>query len=161
MTLFRFKELENVQAELALREIEIDNLKEQLRLQPQTKTISSSHTSISVQSAMNRMEREADTLKSKINVMASERDELQQNLKEVLDDQHNEQLSYTSQILKLTDQIKKLENDNRFLRESQLTGTSNESKVFRMSEKIDGYVMQLDGLSAENSKLKTSYNQIK
>lgn len=161
MILFRFKELENVQAELAMREIEIDNLKEQLRLQPPAKTISSSHTSISVQSAMNRMEREADTLKSKINVMASERTELQQNLKEVLDDLHKEQLSYTSQILKLTDQIKKLENDNRFLRESQMTGTSNESKVFRMSEKIDGYIMQLDELSAENSKLKTSYNQIK
>lgn len=158
---FRLKELETVQAELALREIEIDNLKGQLSFQQQSKAVSCSHTSISVQSAMSRMEREAEALKSKIEHMASEREELKQNLKEVLDDLHNEQLKYTSQIMQLTDHIKELENDNRFLRQSQKTGTSNECKVLRMTEKIDEYIQQLEELSSENHKLKTSYSQIK
>lgn len=157
----RFQELENAQTQLAMREIEIDSLKEQLISQPQNKTNSCSHKSISVQSAMSRMEREADTLKSKIERMASDREDLKQNLKEVLDQLHNEQLSYTSQILGLTDQIKKLENDNRFLRDTQMTGTSSESKVKRMTQQIEEYVRELKESGLENQRLKTSYNQIR
>lgn len=144
-----------------MREIEIDNLKEQLISQPQNKTTSCSHKSISVQSAMSRMEREAGTLKSKIERMTSDREDLKQNLKEVLDQLHNEQLSYTSQILGLTDQIKKLENDNRFLRETQMTGTSTESKVKRMTQQMEEYVRELKESGLENQRLKTSYNQIR
>lgn len=158
--IFWFKELENAQTQLAMREIEIDNLKEQLYSQPQ-KAISCTHKSISVQSAMSRMEREADTLKSKIGHLTSDGEDLKQNLKEVLDQLHNEQLSYTSQILELTAQINQLENDNRFLRESQLSGTSNESKVLRMTQKIEEYVRELNEMGLENRKLKTSYNQIR
>lgn len=110
---------------------------------------------------MNRMERETEALKSKINNMTSEREDLKQNLKEVLDELHNEQLSYSSQILKYTDQIKQLENDNRFLRESHQTGSSNESRILRMTEKLEEYTRQLDELSSENRKLKSSYSQIK
>ncbi len=158
-----FKELESVQAQLAMREIEIDKLNDQLYSQSQSKltTCHHTHTSISVQSAMSRMERESEALKSKIENITSEREELKKNLKEVLDELHTEQLSYTTQILQLTDQIKHLENDNRFLRDTQLTGTSNESKVLRLTEKIEDYLRQLEELSAENRKLKSSYSQIK
>lgn len=157
----QLKELENAQTQLAMREIEIDNLKEQLCLQSQSKAVSCSHVSISVQSAMGRMERESDALKSKIERLDNDREDLKQNLKEVLDQLHNEQLSYSAQVLKLTDQIKQLENDNRFLRDTQLTGSSNESKVLRLTQKIDDYNRQLEELSFENRKLKTSCGQIR
>lgn len=144
-----------------MREIEIDNLKEQLTSQPPNKALSHAHTSMSVHSTMSRMEREAEALKSRIQLITSEKEELKENLKEVIDDAHNAQISYTSQVLKLTDQIKKLENDIRLLRESQLTGTSNESKVLRMTAKIDEMNQQLEESNLENRKLKASYNQIK
>lgn len=144
-----------------MREIEIDKLKEQLCSQPSQKPSSYSHTSISVQSAMSRMERETEALKSKIAQISTERDDLKENLKSVLNDLHNDQLSYTSEILQLNDQIKKLENEIRCLRDTQLTGTSNESRILRMTEKIDEYSRQLEELGMENRKLKSSYSQIK
>lgn len=155
------QELENAQTQLAMREIEVDSLKEQLRSQPQKMSVNCTHTSISVQSAMSRMEREADSLKAKIEHMANERENLKQNLKEVLDELHNEQLSYTSQLLKLTDQIKHLETDNRFLRDSKLQGTTNESEVLKLTVKLEESIRQLEELSSENRKLKSSYSQIK
>lgn len=159
---FPIKELENVQSQLAMREIEIDKLNEQLNyLQSQPKTASGNRTSISVQSAMNRMERETEALKSKINHITSERDELEHSLKDVLDELQNEQLSHTSQILKLTDQIKQLNHDNHLLRESKRTGSYNEDRIGRMTGKVEEYTRQLDELSSENRKLKSSYNQIK
>lgn len=160
-----FKELENVQAQLAMREIEIDRLreqlKEQLNLPLQPKPVHCTHTSISVQSAMSRMERETEALQSKVIEISCERDELKESLKDVLNDLHNEQLSYTTQILQLTDQNKQLENDNRFLRETKLTGSSSDTKILRMTEKIDEYLRQLEELTSENRKLKSSYSQIK
>lgn len=144
-----------------MREIEVDSLKEQLRSQPQKMEVNCTHTSISVKSAMSRMEREADSLKSKIEHMANERENLKRNLKEVLDELHSEQLTYTSQLLKLTDQVKHLETDNRFLRDSKQQGTSNESEILKMTVKLEENIRQLEECSSENRKLKTSYSQIK
>lgn len=161
ITVYFLKELENVQAELVRREIEIDNLKELLSSQPQHKPVSCTHTSISVQSAMSRMERETESLKKKIEHMTVERDDLKQNLKEIIDDYHNEQISCAAQVLALTGQIKQLENDNRSLRDSHHTGTSNENKIIRLTEEIENYIQQLNEVNSENCKLKSSYNQIK
>lgn len=153
--------MENVQTELAMRELEIDSLKQQLFSQPTNKPVTYSHTSISVQSAMSRMERESDSLKSKIKQLTVERDELKQSLKEVIDDYHDEQIKCAAQILELNEHIKQLENDNRSMRSFQHTGSSNENKIIRMTEEIEDYIHQLEELNTENRKLKTSYNQIK
>lgn len=150
-----------MQTQLAMSEIEIDNLKRQLCQLQQSKAVSCTHTSISVQSVMGRMEREATALKSKVDHMASEREQLKKNLKQVLDELHGEQLSYTEQIVELKDRINKLENDNRFLRDSQLAGTSNESKFLRMKENCEEYVRQLEEMELENRKLKNSCGQIR
>lgn len=157
---FRFKELENVQAELVKREIEIHNLREQLSSQPRS-SVNYCHSSVSVQSAMNRMEREVESLKIKIDHMATERDGLMEKLKEITDAYHKEQLSCAEQTLGLSNKIKQLENDNRTLRDSNLTGTSNENKILRLTEEIENYMQQLDEMNSENCKLKTSYNHIK
>jgi len=146
-----------------MREIEIDKLKEQLCAPPTNKPsgFSNSNTSISLQIAMNRMEREADAANSKIKSLTIERDELKQNLKEILDEMHNDQLSYTTQISELTNKIKQLEHDNRFIRETQLTGASHESKFSRLTKIIEENKQELEELHSENRKLKNSYNQIK
>ncbi|KAJ6642911.1 Centrosomal protein of 135 kDa [Pseudolycoriella hygida] len=153
------RELENVQTQLALREIEIDELKEQL-CGAMNKHSDVSSTTISLQTAMNRMEREADTSKLKIKKLTEECADLKQKLKEVLEELHNEQTSYTTQILELKNKIKQLQNDNR-LRETQVTGVSHDTKISRLTEQIEENHRELEELHSENRKLKNSQNQIK
>lgn len=158
---FLFQELENVQAQLSERNNEIHLLKEQLAKLPQPTKLNYCHSSISVQSVMNRMEREAESYKMEIERLTAEKDEIRMKLQIAIDSHHHGQRGHTQQTAELRNTIKQLESEKRTLQQLKVVQAPNNAKIARMEEEADNYMRKIEEKVAENCALKTSLNQLK
>lgn len=109
-------------------------------------------------SAMHRAERERDVMRAEIDRLRMERDELRQRLQMATDMQKTNQQSMDGRLQKLMEKLDTVEGENRRLITTQVPSRTT---IEMLREEVSGLRTHILELEKENSKLKTSYNQIK
>lgn len=109
-------------------------------------------------SAIHRAERERELMRADIERLTTERDELRQRLQVATEMQKTSQQSMDGRLQKLMEQLDTVEGENRRLITTQVPSRTT---IEMLREEVTGLRAHILELQKENSKLKTSYNQIK
>ncbi|XP_052873031.1 centrosomal protein of 135 kDa [Anopheles cruzii] len=152
---------------------ELAQLKSELELQrklsrPPTKSgpsrlrtadsAASGQSSLSIQAAIHRVERERDEAKYEVQRLTQERDAVREKLKLATRSQQEELAKHEELIVGQTAQIAKLESERRDL---MLGRSSSKSQVQLLNEENRELQERLKEVTASHSKLKVSYSQLK
>ncbi|XP_055384228.1 centrosomal protein of 135 kDa [Condylostylus longicornis] len=121
-------------------------------------TTASNHYPHTVQAAIIRAERERDVVKAELERIKLERDSLRERLQCLTETQYKESQRLKDEIDELNNKILCLEREKREIETAQIPGQTH---IVLMKEEIETLKKRVYELQNENSKLKTSYNQIK
>uniref|UniRef100_A0A182LU91 Uncharacterized protein n=1 Tax=Anopheles culicifacies TaxID=139723 RepID=A0A182LU91_9DIPT len=118
----------------------------------------SGQSTLSVQAAIHRVERERDVAKAEIQQLVLERDALREKLKQTTRSHQSEQTKHDSLIAEYNGQIEKLEAEKRNLQSGQ---TASHMKVRVLKEENRELQNRVKDIEDRYSKLKLSYSQLK
>ncbi|XP_058066585.1 centrosomal protein of 135 kDa [Anopheles bellator] len=118
----------------------------------------SGQSSLSIQAAIHRVERERDEAKFEVQRLTQERDAVREKLKLATRSQQEELAKHEELIVGYTAQIAKLESERRDL---MLGRSSSKSQVQLLNEENRELQERLKEVQASHSKLKVSYSQLK
>lgn len=149
------QETEVLRTQLIEKQYENNMLRQQLATNAQTTDPLSAR---SVQSAMNRSEREIELLRQNLKTIKEERDNLRDQLRRKTDSKNDQQEQYDDQINGLKSRIVQLESENRNLQSVQ--GPSK-STISLLRDENNQMKAEIRTLSQEISKLKTSNSQLR
>lgn len=149
-----------MEKKLTLREEEIDELQNQLRQQMKliTQSMDPCSSSRSVQSTVNRIEREKDILRTDLERCQIERDDLRLRMKTITETQKSEQMRVERLQQDYLTRIAQLEFDKRELTAVQGPNKSTIDYLRTEIAQLNAYIKEVQN---DNSKLKTSYHQVK
>lgn len=149
-------ELEVLRNRLIEKQHEITMLRQQLSAN--TQRSSDPLSSRSVQSVINRSERETDLLRQNLQRIKDERDCERESLRTLTDTKKDLQQKYEDQIADLKSRICELESENRNLQSVQ--GPSK-STISLLRDEINQLRSENRILTTEITKLKTTHSQLK
>uniref|UniRef100_A0A4Y0BMY5 Uncharacterized protein n=1 Tax=Anopheles funestus TaxID=62324 RepID=A0A4Y0BMY5_ANOFN len=121
-------------------------------------SIGSVQSSLSVQAAITRVERERDVAKSEVRQLIQERDALYEKLKLSARNQQGEQTKHENLVAEYSSQIEKLEAEKRNLHSGQ---AGAQMKVKLLKEENRELQNRVKELEDSYSKLKLSYSHLK
>lgn len=148
-------EMEVLRNHLVEKQHEITMLRQQLSTNAQRPDPLSSR---SVQSVINRSERETELLRQNLQRIKDERDSLRENLRTLTDAKTDLQRKYQDQITDLNSRIQELESENRNIQSIQ--GPSKNT-ISLLRDEINQLRSENRTLTTEITKLRTTCSQLK
>ncbi|XP_067643783.1 centrosomal protein of 135 kDa isoform X2 [Eurosta solidaginis] len=128
------------------------------RSNPSTNSANSAAASDCVQAVVLRAARERDCVRAELERVRCERDTLREKHVSMLQAQARETEKSQTHVSELNARIRQLERENRELNSARLP---SETHIVLLKEEIDELKRRLFALQEENSKLRTTQNQLK
>lgn len=153
--MIELQELKAVKSQLISKERQLKQLQDQLNDAPQP---NNNFSSRSAQSAVNRVQREKDILRSEVDNLELERDDLRQRLQAATEAQKTERVRSDQHQQSSYQRIAELESYNNELLDDQAMHKKTNDNL---RKELNHQIEQLRDAQTEISKLRTSLNQYK